>query len=185
MAGAHLGTLPAFTNFILAATLGWETGAPAQGPTVLRLSLQCTDGETEGRTASKQNISVSDSALSPFPPELCGMSWLGALGPAGSFRDGWRCQHRGRVLGGPGSSPHSSSCSYASEKEMSAPDDSRITKFWISTCWKNTSQMLKIISHFFSNKKMRGNLSPGGEKRLQFSITTVVLFFLSASLLGR
>lgn len=100
MAGAHLGTLPAFTNFILAATLGWETGAPAQGPTVLRLSLQCTDGETEGRTASKQNIPVSDSVLSPLPPELCGMSWLGALGPAGSFHDGWRCQHRGRVLGG-------------------------------------------------------------------------------------
>lgn len=98
---------------------------------------------------------------------------LGPRAPGGCFWDGPQCQRLGEGAWWPEAAASSAVSCRASRKlpSISEPDGSSTTQFWISTYWKTISHMPKTVSHFFSNKKIRGNLSPAGEQRLCFSET--------------
>lgn len=132
--------------------------------------------ETEGQGTNQQRRGDSELVVRPSPASpVLRRSWPGAPGPEGCL-EMWQRGPRA----GPAGSPTSSS-RFASQEA-----DSLVTEFWVSTAG-DTSHILQTIARFFRKHFISKweAIYLLREKELQFSLMTVVLFFLSASLLGR
>lgn len=113
-----------------------------------------------------------DSVL--FPPELCGISWLGVLGPGGHFCNGWRCQCWGWMLGAPGSSPEAQA-TMPLRKKCQHQLTPEIPNSGFQHVGRTHHRGLKPFHVSLAIRKWEAIYLLGEKKRLQFSVTTIGL----------